>query len=350
MSNIDVSVIIPTFDRLWCLPRAIESCRGTTCRTEIIVVDDGSHDGTWEWLGSQPDLTPIHQDNQGQPWAVNRGLQAARGRFVRFLDSDDALAPGVIDRQFEAADRTGAALVYSRVDAFDLRTHQLTSCEDPPLWDDFIAVQLGESYQSHFLGMLFDRELAQRVPRRPEFALREDRAFLLEIGLLNPSLALVPGCGGYWTKHQNQMHDRYTAVQSIVAVWQMVGIYQRVLGALEERGELTERRRKAAAPVLLREAHHLARVNLAEASSIAAWAMRLDPSLSRGRDIVGLLYRTIGFANTERLLNARRAVLTPRRASTQMSRRYPGDPPVIEPRSPPHFSSQTVPSVLRIQG
>src|SRR5262249_21171634 len=134
------------------------------------------------------------QPNQGQPWAVNRGTAAATGRYVRFLDSDDFLSPGAIDRQFDTAMKTGADLVYSRVDTFLEESKEVVENPETPLWDDFLAVQLGEGYGSHFLGMLFGRELVGQVPRRPEFAYREDRMFLLEVGLLHPKLACVPGC------------------------------------------------------------------------------------------------------------------------------------------------------------
>jgi glycosyltransferase involved in cell wall biosynthesis len=89
----DVSVIIPTYNRLWALPRAVESCRDE-CSTEIIVIDDGSTDGTWDWLQTQKDVAAIRQDNWGKDWAVTKGFAAARGEFIRFLDSDDWLIPG----------------------------------------------------------------------------------------------------------------------------------------------------------------------------------------------------------------------------------------------------------------
>src|SRR4051812_30413827 len=98
---IDVSVVIPTYNRLWCLPRAINSCLNTQCNTEIIVVDDGSTDGTWEWLQQQPGLVIIKQLNQGQTYAVNKGTSVAKGKYIRFLDSDDFLYPGIIDKQYQ---------------------------------------------------------------------------------------------------------------------------------------------------------------------------------------------------------------------------------------------------------
>lgn len=46
----DISVVIPTFNRLWSLPKAVQSCLSTTAEVEIIVVDNGSTDGTWQHL------------------------------------------------------------------------------------------------------------------------------------------------------------------------------------------------------------------------------------------------------------------------------------------------------------
>ncbi|MEL6457011.1 MAG: glycosyltransferase [Cyanobacteria bacterium J06621_15] len=306
----DVSIIIPTYNRLWCLPKAIESCRNTQCKTEIIIVDDGSTDGTWEWLKTQTDIVTIKQPNQGQTWAVNRGTAIAEGRYIRFLDSDDILCAGIIDKQFQAALNNDATLVYSRVDSMEFKSGKITKCPEPPLWDDFLAVQLGETYGSHFLGMLFHRDLVKKVPRRPNFAYREDRMFLLEVGLLNPKLALVPGCVGYWVQHEQQMQANYRGLKTVSTNWQHLNIYKRILGELAYRNELTIRRRKAACKVLWSLAHWIAYTHPPEAAEVAEWIYQLDPDFQPPEaGLLGQLYQHLGFLPTEHLLSFRRSVL-----------------------------------------
>lgn len=303
----DVSIIIPTYNRLWCLPRAIESCRHTRCQTQIVVVDDGSTDGTAAWLQQQPGLTVLHQANQGQTYAINHGVAQARGRYIRFLDSDDFLAPGTIDAQFEAAENSGAHLVYGRVDGYEEATGAIVQQPDLPLWDDFLEVQLSNRYGSHFLGMLFHRSLVEQVPRRPDFAFREDRMFLLETGLLKPRLALTPGCAGYWVRHPQQMQGNYRGLKSQVTNWQHLQIYRRILQQLEERGELTAPRRRAACTVLWPLAHWIAKDHLAEAKEVYAWIRQLDPAFRPPeKGWLQLAYTRLGFGATERLLQVRR--------------------------------------------
>jgi glycosyltransferase involved in cell wall biosynthesis len=322
--EVDVSVIIPAYNRLWCLPRAVDSCRGTACRTQIVVVDDGSTDGTADWLKEQADVTAIRQHNQGQSWAANRGTAAAAGRYVRFLDSDDFLSPGGIDRQFEAAVKTGADLVYSRVDTFLERSKEVVENPETPMWDDFLAVQLGEGYGSHYLGMLFRRELIERVPRRPEFSYLDDRMLLLEIGLLNPKLACVPGCAGFWVKHDTQMHDRCAGMSFVILNWQHLNLYRQIIGQLSARGELTERRRKAACNVLWPLAHWIAKTHPEEACQVAEWVYRLDPAFEPPeRGLLGTLYRRAGFRRTERLLRLRRSVVECFRRSPVPKHEFP---------------------------
>jgi hypothetical protein len=308
---IDVSIVIPTFNRLWSLPRAVDSCRNASCRTEIIVVDDGSDDGTWKWLQQQQGLVAIRQANQGQTWAVNAGVARASGRYLRFLDSDDFLTPGIIDAQFEAAVASNADVTYSRVDLFDQASGVATECEDPPLWDDFMAVQLGESYPSHFLGMLFARHVVERAPRRPQFHYREDRMFLLEVALQNPSLAMVPGCGGYWVQHPAQMQRNYLGVRAIVANYQLLMIYRRILGELKASHALSVRRRKAACPRLWTLAHWIAYADLEEACAIVEWIRELNPEFVPPEGgVLGSAYRNLGFRATERLLRVRRVLIS----------------------------------------
>lgn len=307
----DVSVIIPTYNRLWCLPRAIASCRNTRCATEIIVVDDGSTDGTWEWLQQQPDLRLLRQPNQGQTWAVNHGIRHATGRYLRFLDSDDFLAPGTIDHQFERARATGAQVVYGRVDDYDEQSKSVRrTYPDTPVWDDFIAVMLGEGYGSHFLGMQFARELVDQAPRRPEFALREDRMFLLEIALQHPTTAATPGCAGYWVHHDGQMHTGYHGLRVTLAAAQMLALYRRILTSLQACGELTPRRARAATPVIWSAAHALARTHLPEAAEAAAWCAELQPGFVPPEAApMRAALRLLGYRNVQRLLRLRRALL-----------------------------------------
>jgi glycosyltransferase involved in cell wall biosynthesis len=309
-ANVDVSVIIPTFNRLNILPRAVESCRGTRCHTQIIVVDDGSTDGTWEWLQNQQDILALRQSNQGQTWATNLGQRHAVGTYLRFLDSDDYLSPGMIDRQFEAAVAAGADIVYSRVDRYEEETKLFEVNPEPPMWDDFIAVMLGETYGSHFLGMLFRTAFVSDIPRRPEFALREDRMFLLEAALRHPSIVPVGGCAGYWVKHKQQMHTSYRGLQATAAAWQMWKLYERTLSRLEAAGELTPRRARAATHVLWTTAHEIARSHLPEAEMIVRRVYQLHPSFvpPDGR-LLRRLYKLCGYAATQRLLRLRRAVI-----------------------------------------
>jgi glycosyltransferase involved in cell wall biosynthesis len=306
--SIDVSVIIPTYNRLWCLPKAIESCRDTHCKAEIIVVDDGSTDGTWEWL-QQQDVTSLYQPNQGQTYAINNGVAYASGKYIRFLDSDDVLQKGTIDRQFEAAEHNSAELVYSRVDLMNYETQKVTSSPELKPWDDFLEVQLSNRYGSHFLGMLFKTDMVKKTPRRPDYALREDRMFLLEYGLLEPKTLYVDGCAGYWVQHPNQMQANYLGLRSQVTNWQHLNIYKNILGRLATNGQLTEARKKAACTVLWPLAHWVAKTSVSDALEIVEWVYELDPGfVIPERGALGSLYKILGFKTTERLLRLRRSL------------------------------------------
>lgn len=99
-----ISVIIPTYNREDLLGKALESVLAQTLpAAEIIVVDDGSSDGTAELAGGYGNrVRYIRQENRGPAAARNRGIGAAGGDLLAFLDSDDRFAPDKLEVQARA--------------------------------------------------------------------------------------------------------------------------------------------------------------------------------------------------------------------------------------------------------
>jgi len=117
----DISVVLATYDRRHSLPRAIASVLSQQgARFELIVVDDASRDDTLAYLATlaDPRIRVLASDhNRGPSAARNRGLEAARGEFVAFLDSDDVYRPGRLAAPLAsfAADRGLVATLSSAV-------------------------------------------------------------------------------------------------------------------------------------------------------------------------------------------------------------------------------------------
>ena len=94
-----VSVVIPTYNRAFCIAATVDSVLAQSHRTvEAIVVDDGSADDTEAVIrgrfGADRRVVYLRQDNGGVSAARNRGFQAASGAYVALLDSDDSWLPG----------------------------------------------------------------------------------------------------------------------------------------------------------------------------------------------------------------------------------------------------------------
>lgn len=115
-----ISVVIPAFNREQYLAESIESVLSQGHEPlEVIVVDDGSTDGTVAVARRFPEVRCISRVQGGAAAARNTGIAAARGELLAFLDSDDIWVEGKVARQVDALRaRADAALVFGWVRCF----------------------------------------------------------------------------------------------------------------------------------------------------------------------------------------------------------------------------------------
>src|SRR5262249_10919089 len=91
-----VSVVLPVYNHLRFLPEAIRSVLAQTYRDfELVIVTDGSPDGTKEYLDAltDPRIVVVHQENRRLPGALNTGFAHARGELLTWVSADNHCAP-----------------------------------------------------------------------------------------------------------------------------------------------------------------------------------------------------------------------------------------------------------------
>ena len=122
-----LDIIIPAYNAQEhleeCVRSVLEQETSYSCR--VLAIDDGSTDDTGRILDSFPGITVIHQENRGFSGARNRGLELASAGYIMFLDSDDRLCPGAIQRLMEAAEDSGAWIAEGAYREVDMKGKQL---------------------------------------------------------------------------------------------------------------------------------------------------------------------------------------------------------------------------------
>jgi glycosyltransferase involved in cell wall biosynthesis len=162
-----VSVIIPNYNNERYLPLAIDSAlRQTYAPTEVIVVDDGSTDGSGAVLERYGDrLHWIRQRNQGVSAARNRGIRESRGELVAFLDADDAWEPTKLARQVELLRKPSVGMAYTGLTYVDESGEplgaNLSGCRGHVLRD--LALLRGPGVPASGSSALVRRECFDRV-------------------------------------------------------------------------------------------------------------------------------------------------------------------------------------------
>jgi len=307
----DISIIIPTYNRLWSLKKTIHSCRETILATEIIVIDDGSTDDTAAWLKTQTDLVVISQNNQGKDWAVNNGFSLAKGKYIRFIDSDDWIFPHSTDALFEKAEQEQLDVVAAGHSVFNEKEELIKTIE----WcvcDDFLAQQLGECDSSHYSAYLFKKDFIADIPHRQEFGARDDRQFIIEVALKKPKYGFIKTITLAHRIHSKDKLQKVSALEDQSLHLASLKIYKRAFSILKSRGELNPRYLNASLNILIPLMHWIAKKHVSEANEVLVWIKSLKPDFKFPENqVIHKLYNKIGFKPTERLLQVRRLLKNP---------------------------------------
>jgi len=201
------SIVINNYNYARYLRIAIESALSQTlANIEVIVVDDGSTDGSVDILREYGDrIIPICKTNGGQASAFNAGFAASRGELVLFLDSDDLLSPGAFERlaagfSSEAVIKVAAPLFV--IDAAGAPTGRMVPKESLPS-GNLLAMALLRGPRSHVTpptsGNAWRRSYLESVLPIPEieFRLCADAYLFTLTPLFGEVRALTLPVGGY---------------------------------------------------------------------------------------------------------------------------------------------------------
>lgn len=144
------TIIIPNYNGLHFMEQCFESLKKQTIKDfKVLVVDNGSSDGSVEWLREHEIPSIFLSENTGFPGAVNAGIRAADTPYVILLNNDTAVAPGYVEALEEAIGRSKKI--------FSVSSRQI-QMHEPSLMDD-----AGDMYS--VLGWAYQRGVGQPVKR-----------------------------------------------------------------------------------------------------------------------------------------------------------------------------------------
>ena len=163
--NPKVSICVPTYNRKDYLRETLDSIFTQTYKDyEVVVVDDGSTDGTEEMLkqGNYP-IRYYWQENSGDAAARNRMIKLARGEFITFIDSDDLLIHDAVERMMEVMEEEGGDVIvygpYLRIDQNGIVYGRFKS----KLYSGHITKYLFRSIFVHSCGSMFPKSALEEA-------------------------------------------------------------------------------------------------------------------------------------------------------------------------------------------
>lgn len=186
----DISIIVPCYNSARYLGVCLESLKAQKGPSlEMIFIDDGSSDETGSMLDEfacgEPAAKVFHIPNGGVSAARNLGLDHATGRYIAFVDADDALEERAMALLFDEAQRSGAQIVSANHTLFDVEKGERIPVEIPPVAQqpDRIAKEIIHMHRiyNNIWNKLYERSLFDGVRLDRSVRIGEDALLNLQL-------------------------------------------------------------------------------------------------------------------------------------------------------------------------
>ena len=306
-----VSVIIPCYNAAMWIKEAIKSCLEQTYKSiEIIVVDDGSTDGSLDILKSyESEIVLETGPNRGGSYARNRGFALSRGEYILFLDADDYLLPEKIERQVSFLEATGADVVYG-----DWR-HQhhrpdgssfLGDIKTPGAQDDVLESLLAGWWVAP-VALLFRREAVINSGGWDEtLQAGQDRDFFISVALTGADIRYQPGCFSIYRRYGDVTVGTSNRLRWLENNQRLL---QKAEAKLAESGRLSAKYRWALAKSYFSIARNYYDIDQSRYWLLLNKTLSLCPDFRPDESAAyNLIWRILGFAGADKLASYKRRV------------------------------------------
>ncbi|MFM7464721.1 MAG: glycosyltransferase family 2 protein [Cyanobium sp.] len=280
-----VSIIIPTFNGGKHIEETLASCsKIRSIPIEIIVVDDGSTDGTPERLLQRFPPITLHRltGNSGSGSAGrNAGLALAKGRYVKFLDHDDLIQPRGFTMECREALRTDADIVMSKWGVVSIDEHGRFLKESlrvlrPPDPDQLTeAILRGES-MPYTAAALYKRSFVADERWDATVSIIDDYDWFCRLALKGGKTITTDTIAYFWRLHPNSIQGRSHGEATIYErlMFSRCCVYEKIEHHLESLGQLTQPRRQ----LLVRRYYDCLRCSCPNDRALLEHMQHLDPT------------------------------------------------------------------------
>lgn len=218
-----ITAVVVTFNRLELLKQGIDCLRKQAKLTDIIVVDNGSTDGTREWLDAQPGLLVVHQDNVGGSGGFYTGIERAYSEgadWIWCMDDDVFPRPDCLDRLLPYTDRPEVGILSPRrllegkVFTHEFRHFNFTNPVGSLHGCKLAKQQVNQATEivgADFEGPFISRRVVEKIglPNRELFIFCDDTDYCLRTHLAGFKLLYIPEA--LMDKHKFFSNDTWTS-------------------------------------------------------------------------------------------------------------------------------------------